>query len=95
MKIKIILLFFIIVLLPCSIVFAQSKIDVLHYKFEIELNDNNDSITVIATIDAKFLESTDSVMFDVPQTDEKNDKTPASLFMPDTNYYTKLVTDKN
>ncbi len=35
-------------------VYAQSNIDVLHYRYEIELNDNNDTIYGLATI--RFIE---------------------------------------
>ena len=74
---------------------AQSNIDVLHYKFEVELSDKNDSITVIANIEAKFLSATDSIFFDVPGPDPQNNDIPASLFMLDEKYYTKFVATKN
>ncbi|MBL7739531.1 MAG: M1 family metallopeptidase [Chitinophagaceae bacterium] len=44
---------------------AQSNIDVLHYKFEIELSDKSDTISGIATIDVKFLSASDSISLDL------------------------------
>jgi aminopeptidase N len=46
---------------------AQSKIDVLHYRFHIELNDNNDTIYGQAEIKLRFLEATSSVDLDLVQ----------------------------
>ena len=45
--------------------FCQNKIDVLHYKYEIALNDNNDTIQGKATITVLLLENTDSLSFDL------------------------------
>ncbi|MBL7742230.1 MAG: M1 family metallopeptidase [Chitinophagaceae bacterium] len=42
---------------------AQNNIDVLHYKFEIELSDKSDTISGIATIDVKFLSESGSISF--------------------------------
>ncbi len=47
--------------------FAQRNIDVLHYKFNIELNDNNDSIYGIAEITVKFTQQASSAEFDLFQ----------------------------
>jgi aminopeptidase N len=44
---------------------AQHNIDVLHYKFEIGLNDNNDTIYGKALITFKFLQPASSVSFDL------------------------------
>lgn len=46
---------------------AQSKIDVLHYKFGIELNDNNDSIYGKAAITVRYNESVNWIDFDLVQ----------------------------
>lgn len=43
---------------------AQRNIDVLHYRFEINLNDTTDTISGRATILVKFLEETDRLAFD-------------------------------
>lgn len=44
---------------------AQSNIDVLHYKFNIDLNDQNDTIVGLAEIKVKFLEKTESLQLDL------------------------------
>jgi len=46
---------------------AQSNIDVLHYKYEIELNDNNDTIYGKAAITVKFTAPSLCVEFDLVQ----------------------------
>jgi aminopeptidase N len=59
--------FFIAVCLICFSIFVegQRNIDVLHYRYEIELNDNNDSIKGFATIKFKVLNTTDVLKFDL------------------------------
>lgn len=47
--------------------FAQRNIDVLHYKFNIELNDNNDTIFGRAEITVKFTQLASSAEFDLFQ----------------------------
>lgn len=44
---------------------AQSKVDVLHYKFSIEVNDKNDTIYGQAEIKVKFFESTSILKLDL------------------------------
>ena len=44
---------------------SQSNIDVLHYKFTIELNDDNDTIYGRADITVKFLESSNRLEFNL------------------------------
>jgi aminopeptidase N len=61
MKQRLLLIFFFLPL----IVLAQSNIDVLHYKYEIELNDNNDTITGRAEIAAKVVKDADAFTFDI------------------------------
>ncbi len=46
-------------------VYSQGKIDVLHYKYELELNDNNDSIDGKALIQFIVTSATSSVTFDL------------------------------
>lgn len=46
-------------------VYSQGKIDVLHYKFEIELNDNNDSIDGKALIQFIIISAASSFSFDL------------------------------
>lgn len=48
--------------LPAS---AQPKTDVLHYRFELELNDANDSIAGTARVNIRFTENTDRVELDL------------------------------
>ncbi|HQZ50737.1 MAG TPA: M1 family aminopeptidase [Chitinophagaceae bacterium] len=50
---------------------SQSNIDVLHYKFTIELNDDNDTIYGRADITVKFLESSNRLEFNLVQPDKK------------------------
>ena len=51
---------------------AQSNIDVLHYKFNISLNDANDTIHGLAEIKIKFLNQSSDVMFDLGSPGAKN-----------------------
>jgi aminopeptidase N len=51
---------------------AQSKIDVLHYKFEIEVTDANDTLFGTATILFVPTETTSSVAFDLKNTNNEN-----------------------
>ncbi|HRX94988.1 MAG TPA: M1 family metallopeptidase, partial [Chitinophagaceae bacterium] len=44
---------------------AQSNIDVLHYKFNVELNDNNDTIYGLAEIKVRFPETSKSLTLDL------------------------------
>ncbi|MES1198100.1 MAG: M1 family aminopeptidase [Chitinophagaceae bacterium] len=50
MKKKILLLLFSISFLFCNNIFAQSNIDVLHYRYVLELNDNCDTLKGMAVI---------------------------------------------
>lgn len=54
-----------------SISCAQNKIDVLHYKYEIELNDQSDTIKGKATIQIKLLEASEKIVFDLTQVNQK------------------------
>ncbi len=56
-----------------SAAFTQNTIDVLHYRYELELNDKNDSIYGKAAITVQFLQPTGRVSFDFIQL--KNGKT--------------------
>ena len=60
------LLFFIFCFQVLS--FAQNNIDVLHYKFNIGLNDVNDTIYGVAEIKVKFLQPASEVSFDLTKT---------------------------
>ena len=44
---------------------AQSKIDVLHYRYEIELSDMSDSVKGKASIQIKFNQETDNFSLDL------------------------------
>jgi aminopeptidase N len=46
-------------------IFSQANIDVLHYKFNLELNDVNDTIYGLAEIKVKFLKPGTEVLFDL------------------------------
>jgi len=59
---KILLFLFINMFLFTS---AQSNIDVLHYKFNIEVNDDNDTIRGLAVIKVKFLNRDNTFKFDL------------------------------
>ncbi len=49
---------------------AQGKIDVLHYKYSIELNDNNDTIYGNASIQLKIISATSSIKLDLVKKNE-------------------------
>jgi aminopeptidase N len=51
--------------------FGQSNIDVLHYKFNIGLNDVNDTIYGVAEIKLKFTKADTVVAFDLANLDQK------------------------
>lgn len=44
--------------------FTQNNIDVLHYRYEIKLNDNNDTVYGVAKIKLKFLQPSSGVALD-------------------------------
>lgn len=50
---------------------AQSNIDVLHYKFQIGLNDATDTIYGVAEINVKFLQSSNQLSFDLALLNDK------------------------
>lgn len=50
---------------------AQSNIDVLHYKYEIELNDSNNDISGIANITIRCLKETKDIEFDLATPDKE------------------------
>ena len=50
--------------------FSQNNIDVLHYKFNIGLNDVNDTVYGVAEIKVKFLQQSSEVSFDLTKTNE-------------------------
>lgn len=59
-------IFFCLILFSTSLfVTAQSNYDVQHYKYGIQLNDNNDTIYCSAEVSVKFLEPSSSVIFDL------------------------------
>ena len=63
---------FLSLLIICSqTVFAQSNVDVLHYKFNIGLNDVNDTIYGVAEIHVRFLNPASEVIFDLTEAGEK------------------------
>jgi aminopeptidase N len=51
---------------------SQGNIDVLHYDFEIEVNDNNDSIQGKATILVLVNKQTDTIAFNLKSLDRRN-----------------------
>jgi aminopeptidase N len=50
---------------------AQSNIDVIHYKFQIILNDANDTIYGVAEINVKFLQPSNQLNFDLALLNDK------------------------
>src|SRR5690606_30197101 len=54
-----------LLLLLCFTSTAQSPVDVLHYKFSLELNDENDTIRGRAEITVKFLSETTVMELDL------------------------------
>ena len=52
-------------LFAISNLYGQKSIDVQHYKFQITLNDDNDTIRGKATITTKFLTKSDQLVFDL------------------------------
>ncbi len=59
-------IFFCLLLWP-SLLFAQSDIDVQHYRFQVELNDNNDSISGRAEVRLVFTRNTEIFELDLVQ----------------------------
>ena len=51
--------------------FSQNNIDVLHYKFNIGLNDVNDTIYGVAEIKVKFIKTDTVIAFDLTNLDQK------------------------
>jgi len=51
--------------------FSQTNIDVLHYKFNIGLNDVNDTIYGVAEIKVKFIKTDTVIAFDLTNLDQK------------------------
>lgn len=50
--------------------YGQGKVDVLHYKFSIELNDNNDTIYGSASIQLKIFSATEGIKLDLVKKNE-------------------------
>src|SRR4026207_1588177 len=66
-------LFSVFYLISFSVVsYSQRDIDVLHYDFEIEVNDNNDSIQGKATIVVLVNKRTDTIIFNLKSLDRRN-----------------------
>ena len=63
----------------CVSISAQRKIDVLHYKYEIELSDQSDSIKGKATITIRFLEEIDSFALDIKSQNAYDEKGISAL----------------
>ena len=76
----------------CVSINAQRKIDVLHYKYEIELSDQSDSIKGKATITIRFLEEIDSFALDI-KSQKVNDKKGISVLLSngDTTYMASVL----
>ena len=86
---------FLMFIFLCAIslsVTAQSNIDVLHYKYEIELNDNNDTIMGTASIRFLVNQSLMNISFDLVNS-ERNGKGMkiSSIIFPDRNGLKTLV----
>ena len=55
----------------CVTLNAQSNIDIIHYKFELSLNDKNDTVYGCATIRLRFLQADTSFSVDLTAQDRK------------------------
>ncbi len=73
---------------------AQSKIDVLHYKFEIELSDFSDSIKGKATLQVKFNQSSDNFWLDLAAINNKGKGMLAYSFRGNEGMTGKQILDK-
>lgn len=89
--------FFSLVIFVLSIpAFAQRKTDVLHYKYAIELNDENDTIKGSATITFVALEPASSVAFDLADRGQKKKgMNVIAVNFPARNALNTLVEHKN
>jgi len=89
--------FFSLVIFVLSIpAFAQRKTDVLHYKYAIELNDENDTIKGSATITFVALEPASSVAFDLADRGQKKKgMNVIAVHFPARNALNTLVEHKN
>lgn len=70
---------FLLILLCASRVEAQRNIDVLHYQFQVNLNDDNDSLYGTASIRLKFLEKTNELGFDLTSLSKNKGMTVLSV----------------
>ena len=61
------LIFLLLFIVWAQLASGQGNIDVLHYKFNIGLNDANDTIYGVAEIKVKFLSPATGVIFDLTQ----------------------------
>lgn len=62
---------------------SQRNIDVLHYKFEIELNDHNDTIIGKATIFFRLLSEAETIQFDLTALGSDGKGMIANAYLPD------------
>ena len=60
---------------------AQNNIDVLHYKYEIELSDLSDTIKGKATIQVKFNQAAEKFSLDLAAIDKKGKGMLANLYL--------------
>lgn len=62
---------------------AQRIIDVLHYRFEVDLNDNNDTVKGRATLTYKLLENVPLFDINLKKADNKNGMTVLKVIYPE------------
>ena len=74
---------------------AQRKIDVLHYKYEIELSDQSDSIKGKATITIRFLEEVDHFALDLKSQNTYDKKGISALLIGEDKTYMASVLHKD
>ena len=79
-------LLFVFIFLSYFVFSQENNIDVLHYKFNISLNDVNDTIYGVAEIKVKFLKSANKLAFDLGLQKEKGrGMTVGKILGPDIN----------
>ena len=69
--------------------FTQSNIDVLHYRYEIRLSDNNDTVYGVAKIKVKFLQPSNEISLDLVKT--KKDGKGMSIGLLQGNYIREYI----
>ncbi|MEI9944441.1 MAG: M1 family metallopeptidase [Chitinophagaceae bacterium] len=75
----------------CLSMYAQRKIDVLHYKYELELSDKSDTIKGKASITIKFLQDIDTFALGIKSQSAVNEFGLHAMLMNEDKYYMASV----